>query len=131
MVLPHSGKRNYGISGQAAVSESLFSVKIHQWNFSIISPYFIEYLHLGLCLRMPSNTRMNFKAIIVSELLKLIIYFTHRVFCLCFIHNRFHVICNYFIRTPPNVSNASSRNEKSISCVLEREILYTLNLEFL
>ena len=32
--------------------------------------------------------------------------------------------------TPPNVSNASSRNEKSISCVLESETLYTLNLEY-
>ena len=32
--------------------------------------------------------------------------------------------------TPPSVSNASSRNEKSISCVLESETLYTLNLEY-
>ena len=32
--------------------------------------------------------------------------------------------------TPPNVSNASSRYEKSISCVLESETLYTLNREY-
>ena len=32
--------------------------------------------------------------------------------------------------TPPNVSNASSRKDKSISCVLERDTLYTLNLEY-
>ena len=47
---------------------------------------------------------------------KLIIYFTRRVFCSCFIHNGFHVIRNYFIGNPA----------KCFKCIIKKRKQYIL-----
>lgn len=65
---------------------------------------------------MSGNTRLDFKTIIISELLEFVINFTGIIFCSGFIHNSLHVICNYFIRN----------TTKCFKCIIKKRKEYIL-----